>query len=619
MRSFRCGSAIVHDIFDELAQPDLDEEPIMNLRGNRWQRDPDDFAVRIEVDDLKGLFRKELTVDQGTQALFFSGGAFAGTLGAGTYDLGNVFGHLGALENKGKAAAVVAEAGDVSIRFRVGPVYTSDPLGLEVSGEAVLRLAEPIAFYTNLMKGRAAYRVSELQETLSDELDEALSALLADRSATELSTKIELRSDLETRLANHLRTTFGRFGLELVQLRGIDWFHEKRDEILQSRETCYLLVSEADAKLEQRKRLFDVYSADELQEIAELTRKAQLYSDKAKVWREVRRATNDNKLDEVRSAEDLAREIQAIDRNRVLREDEWRDLTSQLSYGAEATEEQRRFVVAKARAEQRSALELAELAARKGVLAEEVELAALHGRKSVAEELARETERAAQRRREALEDQLAQRKIELDSAESQLETARLRGEVKRLEQQLWKEGVAARQDALETMKRRKLALSLEKHERELELKIREARAQAEVEASRADNEAKKLSIFAGMTEEQILATQAGASPEIARAFQTKFGASSEMHERLLREVKEASDKAMANVQNVTARALDNQRDVGVAAGSAPHVVMAPVAGAVTGPSSGAAGESADFVLCTQCKARVRAGQKFCQHCGEKMF
>lgn len=586
----------------------------MSLRGNRWQRGADDFAVRVEVEDLKGLFRKELTVEHGTKALFFSGGTFGGTLGPGTYTLDDVFGHLGELENKGQASAVLVDAGDVAIGFRVGPIYTKDPLGIQVRGEVVLKVAEPIAFFTNVMKARTTYQVVELKDLLDDELTEALSAMLAERSVEELSTRLELRNELEMRLANHLRTTLGRIGLDLIQLRGLAWIHEKIDRVRNLREECFLLVSESEANLDRRKRLFDVYTAEEIQEVAELTRKAQIHRDKAKVWADLRRAANDDKLDEVRSAEDLAREIQAVDKQKLLREDEWSDLTSQLKFGAESKEAERRFIAAKARLEEQAALGLATLAAQKGVVAAEVELAALQGRRSVAEELAREADRVAQRRREGLEDALADRKIQLERAEGELDRKRIDVEVKRLEQQLWKERIDDRQEALERMKQRRLDLELKKQERELEMRIREERERGDLERKRGETEIDKLKVYAGMTEEQILATQAAQSAEIAKAFQKKFegpgSVQAEAAERTIREMKEAYDKSLS----FAGKALDANRDVGVAAASAPRVAGVPVVGASV-PGVG----GSDVILCDQCKGRVPAGQKFCHHCGQAMF
>ena len=40
-----------------------------NVQENRWIADPDQFAARVQVDDVKGLLANQLIVDPGTSPL----------------------------------------------------------------------------------------------------------------------------------------------------------------------------------------------------------------------------------------------------------------------------------------------------------------------------------------------------------------------------------------------------------------------------------------------------------------------------------------------------------------------------------------------------------------------
>ena len=54
---------------------------------NRWERSSDEFARRIEAQDLRGLLQRGLIVEPGTRALIIQGGVLASVVGEGAYDL----------------------------------------------------------------------------------------------------------------------------------------------------------------------------------------------------------------------------------------------------------------------------------------------------------------------------------------------------------------------------------------------------------------------------------------------------------------------------------------------------------------------------------------------------
>ena len=56
-------------------------------QNNRWVADPDQFAARIQVEDLPGMLANQLIVEPGTRALIVNDGIYAGDVGAGTYTL----------------------------------------------------------------------------------------------------------------------------------------------------------------------------------------------------------------------------------------------------------------------------------------------------------------------------------------------------------------------------------------------------------------------------------------------------------------------------------------------------------------------------------------------------
>ena len=57
------------------------------LQTNRWQAGENDFAVRLELNDVEGFFSKKLTIEPGTRALFLERGRMIGEVPPGEYTL----------------------------------------------------------------------------------------------------------------------------------------------------------------------------------------------------------------------------------------------------------------------------------------------------------------------------------------------------------------------------------------------------------------------------------------------------------------------------------------------------------------------------------------------------
>ena len=111
-----------------------------------------------------------------------------------------------------------------------------------------------------------------------------------------------------------------------------------------------------------------------------------------------------------------------------------------------------------------------------------------------------------------------------------------------------------------------------------------------------------------MTEDQLLALQAGASPDVAKIFAERAKASSgEDKEALLREMidmqqanKESGDERLGKVVD---KALDS---------------MAVAASGMKIDSNSDSASDASKVECSQCHHMVPQGNRFCKTCGSQM-
>ncbi len=163
-----------------------------------------------------------------------------------------------------------------------------------------------------------------------------------------------------------------------------------------------------------------------------------------------------------------------------------------------------------------------------------------------------------------------------------------------------------------------LELAKEKARRELDKDDFLTKHSAELQSKQADSqsELEKLRLQAGMSADQLLAVQAGASPEVAKVFaeQAKQAQGAEK-EALLREMLEKAERAKEqsesrNQANVD-KAMDRVADVGMAAATG----RPPAPGSGGGARAVAAAED---VECPKCRHKVPANDRFCKTCGEQM-
>lgn len=215
------------------------------------------------------------------------------------------------------------------------------------------------------------------------------------------------------------------------------------------------------------------------------------------------------------------------------------------------------------------------------------------------------------------QNELERKRIELDRRRLELafdgESRRHLMELKKLEQLAELEVAGAGHD----LQRRRLAdlqqLELDKSKSQHELSkdefLTQHRAGLEAQEQLRRAELDKLQVQAAMNPDQILAVQAGLSPEIARVFAEKARAGGADREALLREMlamqKEAKVESAAQAASMFDRAVDRLAQVGAAARG----------GEVGGLGEPIASGGAE---CPKCHYRVPTGDRFCKHCGQQM-
>ncbi|MDI6810687.1 MAG: zinc-ribbon domain-containing protein [archaeon] len=162
-----------------------------------WQRNPNDFAHRFEVTDIKGLFSKKITVMSGTKAIFLQGGRFFGELPPGTYTVGGLIQVIKNLNLAEKATVILVDDSDVGLDFNIGGLRTKESFDAGVKCKIVVNTEEPIQFFNNLMKGREHIATTEVEAMLRNEILNVLQSKIKQYSFEDLYGNLDLKKELE--------------------------------------------------------------------------------------------------------------------------------------------------------------------------------------------------------------------------------------------------------------------------------------------------------------------------------------------------------------------------------------------------------------------------------------
>jgi hypothetical protein len=214
-------------------------------------------------------------------------------------------------DNFPKHATIVAvDAGDVELYLAFPDLFAGDNVKVQAKGRIVLRISDESAFFINLMKDREEFTLNDLSTMLYDELRNAVAESAAKHDAGALTGDLAVKKEFETAMELHLSQTLGRIGLALAQIRSIDFAH-------------------AEVALREEKG------------------KLSTYKKRVAMWDELRKTANTDRMNKVRTEEDLVEFMHEVDKERLLREEEVEELKRAFAEKKEDHELARNFLIEK--------------------------------------------------------------------------------------------------------------------------------------------------------------------------------------------------------------------------------------------------------------------------------
>jgi hypothetical protein len=508
---------------------------------------------------------------------------------------------------------ILVDGGEIPLQFDLGELWTLDPLRLRATCQIILRIDDPVRFYRNVLKEQPTYSAAEFAEFLLPELRDTAQAYLADHTMEQLIAGVaNRRDDFSVDVRERMREVCSAYGLEFKRVQMLELRHPRFDQLRQQEEELYLRPAELDMAqrlfgvesdrraaelegarqtaemdaafkrqaLQRRKLLADVADEEELQQIAESEREVAYAELRAQLFERVRRATLQDKINAATTDEEWARFVAEADRRKLLREDELAQLREGLRTAAEDRSRGRAHVVAMAQLygefEQKSAqlseqfkhdrtrLENELTLARQETLGrleleqKRVELDLEQARmKAAYDREQRQLDDLAVRQR-LLEDARVQLEVQLATSASELERAKIRIEIERMEDD--NDLLTAEKSLVMLRRNREEKLRIEREhwlivqratwedeQRRFQQRMAELRQQQEHELARMDKLAQmsaealivladspeKTALLAdlrrtetlkGFSEEQILALAAEKNPAIVEAIKARYQA-----------------------------------------------------------------------------------------------
>jgi RNA polymerase subunit RPABC4/transcription elongation factor Spt4 len=261
-----CGEKFGTSLFGKLTG--ANEEDFSRRR--EWKRTPEDFASKFEVEDLRGILKKTVTVAEGTRALLFQGGAYAGDLPAGHYTLGNILKAKLPLNLDERATVVLVDNGVVAIDFTFGrsELRTADSVPVGVTGRLTIRNRDSRSFIANLLKGKSRILLTDLQEDLRYDLLGAVQSTLRGYRMDDLYGNLAVKEDIESAVRANVTPTLATYGFSLEQLRFTQSDEAEWHDILEKRSEGTKKVTKTGLDIDIEQKLRHLLSDDKLDRLS---------------------------------------------------------------------------------------------------------------------------------------------------------------------------------------------------------------------------------------------------------------------------------------------------------------------------------------------------------------
>jgi ribosomal protein L40E len=205
--TIKCGACGTTNPGDALycmnCSQELESSQAARIASNRWVITENDFAVRIDTEDLPGLLKKGILVEPGTNGMLIEDGANVGVVPPGSYMLDSFSQRFGNLFRSGlpkRITALLVQITPTDLDFPITGLFSKDPLPVNMTVKLQVEVQEPAKFLINMLRGRERLTNNVLREHLFPEIEAVASQWVRSHTVEELAEDFSLRPKFELAL-----------------------------------------------------------------------------------------------------------------------------------------------------------------------------------------------------------------------------------------------------------------------------------------------------------------------------------------------------------------------------------------------------------------------------------
>jgi RNA polymerase subunit RPABC4/transcription elongation factor Spt4 len=394
----------------------LDASEAPQIERHRWARREEEFAVRIEANDLPGMLKRGVKVEPGTNAMLIEKSVNQGIVPPGEYTISTIGqrikGWLTA-EIPDRITILLVDVTPTEMEFHLGGRFTSDPLPVGMTIRLNTEITEPGKFLINVVRGKERITKEDIRQYLYPEVTQVADRWLRDHKLQELVEDASQTARFELALEEALRTTFSQSGLSFLNVRTLELNLEPYEQIQHKYSQANLIdleavadlklaeaqlrekqqqartdaeaqaslteiqreydLRKAQADLEAKKRFNEIEQQNDLVELSSETAKVELAERKAQLYERMRQAVSSEKMGEVVSEAEFEKFLDDIDHEKLLREKERAELLKAWEEESQDKELARAHLLAKLQVEQEYELRTKELILRSDLSEQELD------------------------------------------------------------------------------------------------------------------------------------------------------------------------------------------------------------------------------------------------------
>jgi len=291
----------------------------MAFSDSRWSATDDQLAVRIKTNDveLKGLLQNSVVIEPGTKACLFQEGSLVGEIGHGEWTL-KAFTEKLQFWRKGQTTIILTRSEVIDFDYKFEDLITADSFPIEAELRVSFQLNDIASFLLNLMGPRDEFLLSQLSDKLQALVGRELQSVVGQKSMADVNAP-----DFATKFASHvtapLNVSLKRYGLMFLDVVSAQISSQDFDEL--AKKTAKANVDSKEYSLES----------------SLMQRRAAEMAERTDVRRQLRDVVDSDKMDSIKTKEEMKSFLLEINHGRVLRQEE----TDQLIEGFEERKEDR--------------------------------------------------------------------------------------------------------------------------------------------------------------------------------------------------------------------------------------------------------------------------------------